>query len=136
MFVKLVARRGELADRVEFGEEAEQRRRRPFWRTREVRAGERFRGDSVDHVRILPRRVRCVKAAMRLRRATERRSAPAPTPACHAPPILGGTERSLPMKRFSLSIAFLLAALVATSAAAAPKQVSIVIHHQTRGCHT
>jgi plastocyanin len=39
------------------------------------------------------------------------------------------------MKRFSLSIALVLAVLVATSAAAAPKRVTIVIHHQTRGCH-
>jgi plastocyanin len=39
------------------------------------------------------------------------------------------------MKRFSLTTLLLLGMLLATTASAAPKQVSIVIHHQTRGCH-
>jgi plastocyanin len=38
------------------------------------------------------------------------------------------------VKRFSL-IAVLLLGMLASTSSAAPKQVSIVIHHQTRGCH-
>jgi plastocyanin len=39
------------------------------------------------------------------------------------------------MKRLSLT-SLLLLGLLATTSSAAPKQVSIVIHHQTRGCHS
>ena len=39
------------------------------------------------------------------------------------------------MKRFSLVTLFLLLGVFATTASAAPKHVSIVIHHQTHGCH-
>jgi plastocyanin len=39
------------------------------------------------------------------------------------------------MKRLSL-ISLLLLGMLATTSSAAPKQVSIVIHHQTHGCHS